>query len=400
MNFGDLLALAWESFQGHRLRYALTALAIAVGVAAVVLLASIGEGTRRYIVGQFAQFGTTIISITPGRIETGGMPGVFGGSARKLSLDDARALSRLPGLSGIMPNAYGSAIVEYRSRSRRVYVYGCTAEVPVVWSMDVSVGSFLPEMDWDRTSPVVVLGPTLKRELFGDGNALGEVVRVGQSRFRVIGLMESKGQMLGFDLDDAAYIPVANAMQLFNRSECDEIHLLAASPDGIDPLAERARRVLIDRHSDQEDFTIVTQKESQAMVNRVLGIITGVVTGIAAISLFVGAIGILTIMWIVVQERVQEIGLVKALGASRGQIMSWYLFEAAVTAGFGGLAGLSAGAGGSWLLAAAVPGLETWTPPAVVLAALTMAVGVGLAAGTAPALRAARLDPVEALRGE
>ncbi|MDZ4806568.1 MAG: ABC transporter permease [Candidatus Eisenbacteria bacterium] len=400
MNPSDLFGLTFEALSAHRLRYSLTALAIAVGVAAVVLLASIGEGTRRYIVGQFSQFGTTIILITPGKTETAGIGGIQGGSVRPLTIADARALSRLPGVASAMPNAYGSAIVEFGNRGRRVYVYGATSEVPRVWSMGVTVGEFLPAMDWDRGSPVVVLGPRLSRELFAEANPLGEVVRIGQNRFRVIGVMESKGQMLGFDLDDAAWIPVANAMRLFNRPELDEIDLLAATPADIAPVVERARVVLTDRHTGKEDFTITTQEDSMAMVNRVLGIITGVVTGIAAISLLVGAIGILTIMWIVVQERTEEIGLSMAIGATRGQILGWYLFEAAVTAAAGGLIGLVVGMGGAYLLATFVPGLSTVTPPSVVAAALCMAVVVGLGAGVAPAIRASRMDPVEALRGE
>jgi putative ABC transport system permease protein len=400
VNPDDLLGLTLEALRAHRMRYFLTALAIAVGVAAVVLLSSIGEGTRRFILAQFSQFGTTLISVTPGKTETTGMPGIQGGSVRKLTIDDARALARVPGITEVMPNAYGSAIVEFGNRGRRVYVYGATGELPVVWSMDVAIGEFLPLMDWDRGSAVVVLGPTLRRELFGEENALGKVVRIGESRFRVIGIMEPKGQMLGFDLDDAAYIPVADAMRLFNRPELDEIHLLATTPDDIDPAAKRARAMLIDRHAGKEDFTIVTQEDGLGMVNRILGIITGVVTGIAMISLFVGAIGILTIMWIVVQERTQEIGLSMALGATRGQILGWYLFEAGLTAIAGGTIGLLAGMGGSWLLAAAVPGLSTYTSPGVILAALGMALVVGLGAGVAPALRAAALDPVDALRGE
>jgi len=281
-----------------------------------------------------------------------------------------------------------------------VYVYGASADVPSVWSMDVAVGRFLPAMDFDRSSPVVVIGPRLQRELFGDVNPLGQIVRIAEARFRVIGVMEQKGQFLGFDLDDAAYIPVANAMALFNRPELDEIDLLAASSDAIDPVVERATALLKERHRDVEDFTVVTQKEGQAMVDRVVSVVSGVVTGIAAISLLVGAIGILTIMWIVVQERVAEIGLSKAIGATPGQIALWYLFESAATALAGGIAGLVIGVSGAWLLSATVPGIESLTSPLMVLQAIGMALVVGIAAGVAPALRAARLDPVEALRGE
>lgn len=400
MTFPDLLGLTLEALGSHRLRYGLSALAIGVGVAAVVLLASIGEGTRRFIMDQFNQFGTTLVSVTPGKTETSGHPGVLGGSARKLTLDDARALTRLADVEGVTPVAFGSAEVQYGNRGRRVYVYGTAATGERVWSTKVEVGTFIPDMDWDRGAAVVALGPKLKRELFGDANALGEVVRIGQTRFRVIGVMEEKGQILGFDINDSAYIPVADALSLFNRPELDEIDILVSSAAAIDPVADATRRLLRERHDGKEDFTVITQQDMQGTVNRILGIVGAVVTGIAGISLLVGAIGILTIMWIVVQERVTEIGLVKALGARRRQILGWYLFEAALTAFAGGLGGLLFGLGGAWLLGRFVPGLEAYTPPGVVLAALLMAIGVGLAAGVAPALRAARMDPVEALRGE
>jgi putative ABC transport system permease protein len=400
VNLRDLLGLTIEALRAHRMRYGLSALAIAVGVAAVVLMSSIGEGMRRFIMTQMSTFGSSLIAINPGKTETGGMPGIMGGSARRLTLDDARALARIPGVAGVVPTGYGSAIVEYGGRGRRVYVYGVNDEVPEVWSWRVASGENIPKMDWDRSSAVTMLGAKLKRELFGDANPLGKVVRIGEARFRVIGVMEEKGQFLGFDLDDSAFIPVANAMRLFNLPELNEIDLLAASNDAIDPVAKKAEEILRERHRGQEDVTIVTQKEAQATVNNILEIIGAVVTGIAAISLLVGAIGILTIMWIVVQERVREIGLVKALGARGSQIITWYLFEAAVTAFAGGIMGLLAGMGGAAVLGAIVPGLEVFTPPEMVIAACVMAVGVGLAAGVGPAIRAARLDPVEALRGE
>ncbi len=400
MKFGDLLGLTLEALRSHRLRYGLSALAITVGVAAVVLLSSLGEGMRHFIMGQMTQFGTNLIAINPGKIETGGVPGLLGGSARRLTLEDANALSRLPGVTGTVPTAYGSGVIKFENKSRRVYVYGATSDVPRTWSMDVAVGEFLPDMDYDRTSPVVVIGPKIQRELFGDASPLGQIIRIAEARFRVIGVMEQKGQFLGFDLDDAAYIPVANAMQLFNRPELDEIDLLAASADAIDPVVERATALLKERHNDTEDFTIITQKEGQAMVDRIVSVVSGVVTGIAMISLLVGAIGILTIMWIVVQERVGEIGLAKAIGATRGQILLWYLFESAVTALVGGVAGLLIGVGGAWLLSSTVPGINSLTSPLIVVEAIVMALVVGVGAGVAPAMKAASMDPVEALRGE
>jgi len=394
----DLLRLSVEALGAHRLRYGLSALAVAVGVGAVVLMVALGEGARRYVVAQLSTFGTTLVGIHPGKVETAGIPGV-GGSARRLTLDDARALGRLPGVSGVVAYTYGTALVEGGDRRRRVMVQGATSDVPRVWGLPVASGSFLPDQDWDRGAAVTVLGPKLARELFGETSPLGQRVRIANRTFRVIGVVSSKGTYLGFDMDDTAYIPIASAMAMFDRPELSEIHLMAASLDDVDAVARRARVLMTDRHR-EDDVTIVTLREALQMAGDVMDVLTAVVAAIAGISLLVGAIGILTILWIVVTERTGEVGLVRALGATRAQVLAWYLCEAALTAGAGGLAGLAAGAGGAALLARLLRGLDAQAPPTILAAALGMALGVGLLAGVAPALRAARLDPVQALRAE
>ncbi len=397
---GDLLGLALGAIRGHRLRSILSMLGIAIGVAAVILLTSIGEGTRRYILSQFAQFGTNLIAIHPGRSKTSGMPGAFGGSTRHLTLDDAQALARIPGVTSVVPTAVGTARVEAGPRARNVPINGVTPEVQEVFDFRTRIGSFWPAGDPRRGAPVAVLGPKLARELFGDRSPLGEVVRAGGARLRVLGVMEPKGEMLGFDLDDTAYVPVATAMKLFNLRELAEVDLTYTPADATERIVSEVKRVLADRHAGEEDFTVTTQEAMLEVFGNVMGMVTLAVGAIAGISLVVGAIGILTMMWISVRERTVEIGLVRAIGASRGQVATLFLAEAAALALVGGIAGLVAGLGCGAALRWAVPGLPVETPLVFVAAALGTSLGVGLLSGLLPARRAARLDPIEALRSE
>jgi putative ABC transport system permease protein len=255
-------------------------------------------------------------------------------------------------------------------------------------------------MDPNRRGAYAVLGAKLARELFDEDSPLGERVRIGGSSFVVTGVMEPKGQLLGFDIDDAAYIPVANAMDLFNADELLEIDVVAASSDAIEPVSEGIRRLLMERHRGEEDFTITTQTEMLETFGRVISMITVAVSGIAGISLFVGAMGIVTIMWISVHERTGEIGLLRAIGVSRMRVQALFLLEAVVLATSGGLLGLAAGFGITGLVRTAVPGLPMSTPIEAVIAALIMSLLVGVVSGVAPARRAADLDPIDALRAE
>lgn len=400
MSPGDLLKMTLRTLGAHRLRSVLTMIGIVIGIGSVVLLTSIGEGVRVYVLDQFAQFGTNLIAVTPGKMDTWGLPGFLGGTTRHLTVGDARALQRVPGIKAVMPVTYGMARVEHRERGRHVYIYGMTHEMPDMFRMYVRSGRFLPDEDIEQPSPVVVLGPSLKRELFGNENALGKRVRIGEASFRVIGIMESKGTFLGVDIDDTAYIPLQSATQLFNRDELQEIDITATGVDGIDRIAESIRAVLKDRHEGDEDFTVTTQTAMLATSGKILNIITSAVTGIAAISLFVGAMGILTILWVSVHERTAEVGLAMAIGATRGQILMMFLGEAVLLSTLGGILGVAAGLGGAKALELALPGMPTEPVPEIVLLALVISFAVGLVAGVVPAVRASRLDPVEALRAE
>jgi putative ABC transport system permease protein len=395
-----LLPLALGALRAHRLRSFLSMLGIAIGVAAVILLTSIGEGTRVYMVSQFTQFGTNLLAVNPGKSKTFGIPGVLGGTTHKLTIDDAEALSRIAGVETVVPVVMGNARVEGGGRARSVSILGCTPEVTILYRFGARQGSFWPRGDPRRGGPWAVLGPKLARELFGDGNPLGRVVRIAGGRFRVVGVMQAKGQMMGFEIDDVAYIPVASAMRLFNLDELLEIDLIYSSARDAARIEAAVSRTLTDRHAGNEDFTITTQEAMLDVFGNVMDVITMAVGAIASISLLVGATGILTMMWIAVGERTSEIGLVRALGATREQVQALFLAEAATLAALGGLAGIALGLAVGQLLRLLVPGLPIETPLAFVLAGLGVSVLTGLLAGVVPARRAASFDPIEALRAE
>lgn len=396
----DLIRLAAGALASHRLRSALSLLGIAIGIASVILLTSVGEGARRYILSQFSQFGTNILAIHPGKSKTAGIPGVLGGTTHHLTIDDAEALARIPGVERVVPAAFGIARVEGGERARNVGITGVTPDIAEVWKFRTRIGSFWPAGDPRRGAFLAVLGPKLARELFDDQNPLGRFVRIGGTRFRVVGVMEAKGQMLGFDLDDTVYVPVASTLRLFNMPELSEIDVSFASADLTDRVAADVRRVLTDRHGGTEDFTLTTQAAMLDVLGNVMQTVTAAVGAIAGISLLVGAIGILTMMWIAVGERTSEIGLVRALGASRGQVATVFLAEAAGLAALGGIAGVATGLGLAAALRLVVPGMPVETPAAFVVAALVTSLATGIVSGVLPARRAAGLNPIEALRSE
>ena len=393
----DLLAMGSGSLRANKMRSALSMLGIAIGVASVVLLTSIGEGTRVYIINEFSQFGTNVLAVNPGKAETSGIPGALGGTTRKLTIDDAVAVERLPYVDEIVPVTIALARVEAGGRGRSVAIFGVTPALPNVWKFQIGQGEFLNNTDPHRSSPIAVLGPKVKRELFGDENALGRTLRIADTRLRVIGVMAPRGQTLGFDLDDAVYIPVALAMRMFNMEDLSEIDVTFAHGGLVDIVEEEVRELLTDRHRGHEDFTITTQAAMLDVFGKVINGITIAVSFIAGISLLVGAVGIFTMMWISVGERVSEIGLMMAVGATREQIQRIFLLEAILLTTVGGAIGATAGVAMALGLRAFFPSLPVEIPIDFLFAAIAMSVVTGIASGVAPARRAAALEPVEAL---
>jgi putative ABC transport system permease protein len=396
----DLLRLAAHAVRSHRLRSLLSIIGIAIGVGSVILLTSIGEGTKVYLIDQFTQFGTDIVVVTPGKTETVGIPGILGGTTHPLTVEDAMALERLPQVVHAAPMAFGTARVEGGQRGRSVFVYGVTPQLPEVFKMDVRQGTFWSGDDLRRSDNAAVLGPKLKYELFGDESALGDFVRIAGTRFRVIGIMESKGQMVGFDMDDAAWIPVATAMRIFNMEEVTEIDVVFNPSYRVTDTEAAIREVLTARHGGRDDVTIMSQEAMLETFDNVMNMITVGVGAIGGISLLVGSVGILTMMWIAVGERTREIGLMRSVGATRAQVRTIFLAEAGTLATLGGALGLVAALAICQLLRDLVPGLPVHTPLSFVLLALLVSLITGLASGVLPAQRAATLDPIESLRTE
>ena len=399
MRWRDLFRLAIHSLAVHRLRSFLTLLGIAVGIAAVILLTSLGEGMHNYVLEEFSQFGTNIIAITPGRKDARGGPPGLPSTARDLTLEDAEALARIPHIGISNPETWGNAEVRANGRVRRTMIQGVGPKEHELYSLGVAYGQFLPEGENRDARALAVLGETLKQELFGSAQPLGERITIGGERYVVIGVLEPKGQVLGIDIDDTVYIPTMRAMTLFNRTSLDQI---AVNYDiSVDPaiILPQIRQALIARHG-REDFTLTTQKEMIASLLNILSIITLTISALGGISLTVGAVGIVTIMTIAVSERTREIGLLMALGARRNTILTLFLAEAVALASIGGLLGLSVGIGLAQLVGFFLPSFPVTTPWSYTVAALVFSAFIGLAAGVLPARHAARLNVVDALRAE
>ncbi len=395
----DIVHFAWAALRGYPGRTGLMLLAMAIGVAAVVVLTALGEGARRYVVGEFAALGTNLVIVIPGRSETGGLnpSTLMGETPRDLTIADARALTRSINVRRVAPLNVGQAEVSWGGRSRDVVIVGATHEYLAIRHWKLGQGRFLPAGKWDRALPVAVIGGKIRRELFGPRRALGQWLRIGDRRYRVIGILASRGRSIGVDVEDLVIIPVASAQQLFNTPSLFRILVEARSREAIEPVKRFIVDTLQRRHQGVKDVTVITQDAVLATFDRILGALTYAVGGIAAISLAVAGILIMNVMLVAVSQRTAEIGLLKALGASRATITRLILAEAILLSAVGAASGLLLGLLGNVAIRQALPVLPATTPPWALLSALTVAVATGLLFSLLPARRAARLDPVLAL---
>lgn len=395
----DITLFGWRALKGYRTRTLLMLLAMSIGVASVMMLTALGEGARRYVRGEFASLGTNLVIVLPGRSETAGVGfgNMMGVTPRDLTLNDAKALLRNSNIERIAPLNVGAAEVSWQNRKREITVLGSTSELLAIRHWNLARGSFLPRADWDRANSVCVIGTKIRDEIFGAHNALGQYIRLGENRYRVIGILASQGRSIGMDVEELVIIPVASAQSLFNVPSLFRILIEVKTRAAIPSVIKFTEDTIRERHQGELDVTVITQDAVLATFDRILGALTYAVGGIAAISLAVAGILIMNVMLVAVSQRTAEIGLLKALGASRREIILLILVEALLLSAFGGTIGLIIGQLGSWGIRAALPDLEAYPPDWATITSFMVAIITGALFSLLPARKASRLDPVLAL---
>jgi len=395
----DAIRFSWQALSANTTRTFLMLLAMSIGVGSVVILTALGEGARNYVTAEFSSLGTNLVIVIPGKSETSGdnPMGLIGITERDLTIDDALALKRHPKINRIAPLNIGVAEVAWQSRKREVSIMGTNYEFQKIRQWKIAQGKFLPKTDMSRATSVCVLGADLRNEIFGAHSALGQWIRIGDRRFRVIGILDKEGQSMGMDVGDSVFIPVASAQSLFNVPALFRIFVEVKTREAIPKVISFIKGTIQERHQGVEDITVITQDAILATFDRILSALTYSIGGIAAISLFVAGILIMNVMLVTVSQRTSEIGLLKSLGASSKAILNLILIEAILLSSLGALIGLILGQLGCWGIRSAFPDLPAYPPAWATLASILIALITGVLFSLLPAKKAARLDPVVAL---
>ncbi|NJM70392.1 MAG: FtsX-like permease family protein [Scytonema sp. RU_4_4] len=403
MNILESMKMAGKTLLSNKLRSALTMLGIVIGNASVIAMIGVGEGGQKFVNKQLESLGPNVLFVIPGNQET---QRITVDLPKNLVLEDAEAIaSQVPTVAGVAPELNGRYVVTYRNKNTNVSIIGTTPSFPTVRDFDTAKGRFFTELDMKRNNQVVVLGDNLAERLFGSSNPVGQQLRIKNATFQVIGVLEGKGSSIGADYDKSALIPITtSANRLVGRNSpygiaLDYIVASARDRNSVDAAEFQITNLLRQRHKiiGEDDFSVQSQKDALQVVGQITSALTIVLAAVAGISLFVGGIGIMNIMLVSVTERTQEIGLRKAIGANQQDILSQFIIEAIILSAAGGLVGTAIGVSGIVLVSALTP-LQAGISPVAIALAVSVSGGIGLFFGVVPARRAAKLDPIVALR--
>ncbi|HSB95267.1 MAG TPA: ABC transporter permease [Spongiibacteraceae bacterium] len=400
MRAADLLHFSAQTLARQRSRGIMILCAMGLGVAAVLALTALGEGARGYVMNEFTSIGKNILVMMPGRKQTtGGMPPVTGSAARDITLEEAYLLPRrISAIEEAVPLIIGSARVSYNERGRQVTALGTTSVFLELRHLSLTLGNNLPAGDFRRAGGDAIIGEKLKQALFDARPALGEFIRIGDSRFRVVGVLGGRGDAMGMDLSDAVIIPVAAAQRLFNVSGLFRVMMSLRDGYAVADVKKRIEIAMQSFHQGELDVTIVSPDSMMATFDNILIAMTLAVGAIGAISLLVAGVLIMNVMLISVSQRTREIGLLKALGASSSDIMRVFLTEAMLMTGAGAFVGVVVGLLLVWSGRLAFPDIPFHTPLWALFTAVAVALLTGLAFSWLPARRASLLQPVDALQ--
>jgi len=403
----DPFITAWVGVITHKLRSFLTILGIVIGVGAVIILMSVGRGAEADIIYRIETLGSDLITVRPGSFTFGG---IRGGVSQTLTMEDAEAISeQVSHISAIAPSYSSNLQLVVGGENTNASVSGVTPEYMLVNNLELASGTFFSEQDYQRGAKVVVLGADVAETLFGDASPIGQQMRMGTIIVRAVGVLESKGAMMGSP-DAAIYIPLTAMQQTVAQPRTAQgdrivssIALTVSDEEQSEYVVEEITSLLRTRHQlgalDDDDFNILSIEELASTISEAIGTMTLLLGAIAAISLLVGGIGVMNIMLVSVLERTREIGIRKALGARERDIWGQFLIEAAFLSFAGGIIGIIFGWGVSYLISS-MGIIATVVTPDIVILAVSVSVGIGLFFGFYPAWNASRLNPIDALRSE
>jgi putative ABC transport system permease protein len=395
----DTLSFARHAASGTPLRTGLLVLAMSIGVAAVIMLTALGDGARRYVVEEFSAIGSNLLIVLPGRSETGGLnpANLVTSTPRDLTTEDAASLIQVAGVRKVAPIVVGSSEISVGGKLREVMLVGTSSDFLEVRHLKLAQGRFLPPEDVGLGSNVAVIGAVIRDELFGHESPLGKPIRVGDRRFRVIGVLGEGGRGMGMTTNELIIVPTATALAMFDTNTLFRILIEGRSREELDSLKSRVEKTLSERHDGEKDFTLITQDAVLQTFDKILRVLTLGVAGIAAISLAVAGILVMNVMLVSVTQRTSEIGLLKALGATAPTIRNAFLAEAAMLSMLGALIGVALGEAGAAALRQLYPVFPAYPPVWALLAGVSTALVTGILFGVMPARKAAQLDPVQAL---